>query len=188
MIDPAGTERPLSLRRWSELHPEDFRLACDEAYGGYVEGDSQSDSDSADDLLSSIGASSLITLVGALAGAGAGYQLSKCSRADERRHQQALALQTDLSALIAKSDSFAQTVRSESDKGEERLDLRSRAVDLRSKIPTSSACAAPAKAALDDLVETLAKSKLDVAELEADLISNAGREVETTVKRLIDEI
>jgi hypothetical protein len=190
MIDPVGPRGGMSLRRWRSESLSDFRGACDAAYDahfGLASSEDATEPASSDDesVLAKLGLATLPALLGAAAGAGAGFQLSKLSRAEERRHQEAQALSKGLADLTAELDQLIAKVPSESVEGKDKLAVRRRAVDLLSQIPASSPCVGPATEALAELISTLAGSKLPHPQLEVDALEADKKEVAQTVNRVI---
>jgi hypothetical protein len=190
VIDPAGPAEKVSVRQWRTQSPEDFRGACDDAYDAHFGLASNDSGSGADDesLGEELGLATVPALLGAMAGAGAGYGFTKLGRNDERRHQQALALQTALGDLVSELDQLIAKTPSESVEGNDKLAVRRRAVDLLAQIPKSSPCAGPATVAVDGLIGTLAETKLAHPQLEVDLLEVDKKEILQTVNRVISKL
>jgi hypothetical protein len=190
MIDPAGPTERVSVRQWQTQSPEQFRSACDDAYDahfGLASDDGGSGSDD-ETLGEELGLATVPALLGAAAGATAGYGFTKLGRTDERRHQQALALQKALGDLISELDQLIAKTPSESVEGADKLAVRRRAVDLLTQIPASSSCAGPATEAVAGLIGTLAETKLPDPQFEVDNLEVDKKEIVHTVNRVISEL
>ena len=174
-IIPARSQEALDLPAWRQSHEADFATACRATFTAFREDAVTPDDfdrviekttaeigeavEVRDDGLSKEAETGIATgtgLVTALIGLFGGYTLSKRSRADERRHAEADALDEELSSLEANVDALCERTLSGTARPADYMTTRQLAVHLRSKIPSSTKFSQQAKGSLTTLIEMLA--------------------------------
>ncbi|HEU5142632.1 MAG TPA: hypothetical protein VFU04_05690 [Solirubrobacterales bacterium] len=176
---PRGSNRAMSLGQWRHARPGDFQRACAATHGAFAvppapQAGPIEDGTTGTDFAVAVGAG----LISSAAGGVIGYQLSRRARSQERRYQEDVVLQTELTELVVEVDRLEERTRSGTATGSDTLAVRERAVRLLRNLSRSPSFESETLVALSELIGVLEAPSLEDDELNASQLSRVRKRIE----------